>query len=94
MVLPFWYSKQPIFWLPKGWFPYYVEWVLSFPRAPLGSISIVSWQLACSGVIMLASDTVTAILGLALGAKLRAREKPVETGDAGAKKPTDAKKNS
>lgn len=73
-VLPFWYAKQPMFWLPKGWFPYYVEWVLSFPRAPLGSISIASWQLACAGFILLVSDTITAILGLILGARLEKKE--------------------
>ncbi|KAI1846438.1 hypothetical protein JX266_007335, partial [Neoarthrinium moseri] len=92
IVLPLWYSRQPMFWLPKGWFPYYVEWILSFPRAPLGSISIVSWQMACTGVIMLVSDTITAVLGLILGARLQAREKPVkaaapkEEGKAQAKK--------
>lgn len=91
MVLPFWYSKQAMFWLPNGWFPYYVEWILSFPRAPLGSISIVSWQLACTGVIMLVSDTITAILGLVLGAKLQAKEKPMAV-PAGTKKATAAKK--
>ncbi|KAK8094530.1 hypothetical protein PG997_001215 [Apiospora hydei] len=78
MFLPFWYSKEPMFWLPHGWFPYYAEWVLSFPRAPLGSISIVSWQLACNGVIMLVSDTLAAILGLVLGAKVQAREQPMK----------------
>ncbi|KAK8025635.1 Protein GET1 [Apiospora arundinis] len=94
--LPMWYSKQPMFWLPHGWFPYYAEWVLSFPRAPLGSISIVSWQLACNGVIMLASDTVTAILGLILGAKVQAREQPMKAAQ-GTDKPrpaTGSKKDS
>lgn len=85
-----------MFWLPHGWFPYYAEWVLSFPRAPLGSISIVSWQLACNGVIMLASDTVTAILGLILGAKVQAREQPMKAAQ-GTDKPrpaTGSKKDS
>ncbi|KAI1083920.1 CHD5-like protein-domain-containing protein [Whalleya microplaca] len=81
--LPFWYAKQPIFWLPQGWFPYYVEWILSFPRAPLGSISIASWQTACIGVIMLASDTVTAILGLAVGAKMAQKEPMKAAGEKG-----------
>ncbi|KAI0137293.1 CHD5-like protein-domain-containing protein [Xylariales sp. AK1849] len=95
-VLPFWYSRQPMFWLPKAWFPYYVEWVLSFPRAPLGSISIVSWQLACAGVIKLVSDTITAILGLILGARIQAREKPMkyETATGEETSAADAKKNS
>ncbi|KAI0011702.1 CHD5-like protein-domain-containing protein [Xylariaceae sp. FL0662B] len=78
--LPFWYAKQPMFWLPQGWFPYYVEWILSFPRAPLGSISIASWQTACIGVIMLVSDTITAILGLAWGAKM-AQKQPTKAAE-------------
>ncbi|KAH8888266.1 hypothetical protein GQ53DRAFT_654586 [Thozetella sp. PMI_491] len=64
--LPFWYSREPMFWLPYGWFPYYVEWFVSFPRAPLGSVSIVVWQWACTGILLLASETITAALGLVL----------------------------
>ncbi|KAI1107347.1 CHD5-like protein-domain-containing protein [Jackrogersella minutella] len=78
-VLPFWYAKQPMFWLPQGWFPYYVEWILSFPRAPVGSVSIASWQTACLGVVMLLSDTIAAILGLLLGAKI-AQKQPMKVG--------------
>jgi tail-anchored protein insertion receptor len=89
MFLPFWYSKQPMFWLPGGWFPYYIEWLLSFPRAPLGSISIVSWQAACTGVIVLLSDTITAVLGLILGAKLaKQKEAQPVPSTAAAKKDT------
>lgn len=95
LVLPFWYGKQPMFWLPKGWFPYYMEWILSFPRAPLGSVSITSWHWACSGAILLASDLIMAILGLILGAKVQAREKPVKHQAAGEKAAAaDTKKNS
>ncbi|KAG0652024.1 Guided entry of tail-anchored s 1 [Hyphodiscus hymeniophilus] len=36
MFMQFWFSKQAMFWIPKGWVPYYAEWLLSFPRAPLG----------------------------------------------------------
>ncbi|GJN73359.1 CHD5 domain-containing protein [Purpureocillium lilacinum] len=56
--LPFWYGKEPMFWLPYGWFPYYAEWIISFPRAPLGSVSAPSWQLACSGFITLVSEVL------------------------------------
>ncbi|KAI1373741.1 CHD5-like protein-domain-containing protein [Hypoxylon crocopeplum] len=82
-LLPFWYAKQPMFWLPQGWFPYYVEWILSFPRAPLGSVSIASWQTACIGVVMLISDTITAILGLALGAKMAEKQPAKATMEKG-----------
>jgi hypothetical protein len=68
-LLPFWYAKEPMFWLPYGWFPYYVEWFLSFPRAPLGSVSIVAWQLACTGVLTLFAETIGAIVGLLVGSK-------------------------
>lgn len=66
-----------MFWLPYGWFPYWAEWILSFPRAPIGSVSIASWQLACTGVIALFSDLIVGIAGLLLNAK-QAKEAPVE----------------
>lgn len=70
--LPFWYSREPMFWLPHGWFPYYAEWLISFPRAPLGSVSVASWQLACRGVIVLVADTIGAILKLVTDARPKA----------------------
>ncbi|KAF5532302.1 GET1 [Fusarium mexicanum] len=74
--LPFWYATEPMFWLPYGWFPYWAEWILSFPRAPIGSVSIASWQLACTGVIALFSDLIVGIAGLLFNAK-QAKEAPV-----------------
>ncbi|TRX97515.1 hypothetical protein FHL15_001793 [Xylaria flabelliformis] len=68
-LLPWIYGKEPMFWLPSGWFPYYVEWILSFPRAPLGSISIVSWQTACTAAVLLFSDAIKSVLVSALGAE-------------------------
>ncbi|KAI0513216.1 CHD5-like protein-domain-containing protein [Xylaria bambusicola] len=68
-IMPWIYGTEPMFWLPSGWFPYYVEWVLSFPRAPLGSISIVSWQTACAAAVLLFSDAIKAILLFALGSR-------------------------
>ncbi|KAK2072974.1 hypothetical protein P8C59_007291 [Phyllachora maydis] len=62
--LPFWYSKEPMFWLPYGWFPYYVEWSASFPRAPMGSVSIVVWQWACTIILTMLMDSVVAVLEL------------------------------
>lgn len=69
LFLSFWFQKQPMFWIPQGWVPYYAEWLLSFPRAPLGSISIQAWSLACAAVITLASDTIIAIFGLIVASK-------------------------
>ncbi|KAI0391020.1 CHD5 domain-containing protein [Xylariaceae sp. FL0594] len=70
-ALPWIYGKEPMFWLPTGWFPYYVEWVLSFPRAPLGSVSIVSWQTACAGVVLFLSDAIKTALSTALKTNTR-----------------------
>ena len=64
-VLQFWFSKSPMFWLPANWVPYYVEWILSFPRAPLGSISIQMWTAACAAIIALASEACAAVWVLA-----------------------------
>lgn len=69
MFLQFWFSKQAMFWLPHGFVPYYGEWLLSFPRAPLGSISIQTWALACGAAILLASDLIVAVYGLVMAKK-------------------------
>nr|POE85545.1 protein get1 [Quercus suber] len=57
-LLNTYYSKQALFWLPQDWVPYQVEWVLSFPRAPLGSVSINMWGIACGSVIAMVSEAV------------------------------------
>lgn len=57
-----------MFWIPKGWVPYYAEWLISFPRAPLGSVSMQAWSLACGAVILLVSDAIVGIIELAMGA--------------------------
>ncbi|PHH74893.1 hypothetical protein CDD82_4726 [Ophiocordyceps australis] len=81
-LLPFWYGKEPMFWLPYGWFPYYGEWILSFPRAPMGSVSATSWQLACTSFVTLVSEMVVLVWSLARGQaqpqvqKAKTAEKP------------------
>ncbi len=80
-ALPFWYAKEPMLWLPHGWFPYYAEWIISFPRGPLGSVSIASWQLACTTVIVLVSDTLRGLFQLLVSSKtvpIKTKEAPVE----------------
>ncbi|RMJ26429.1 hypothetical protein PHISP_02701 [Aspergillus sp. HF37] len=62
VFLQFYYTKTPIFALPAGWFPYYVQWVLSFPRAPLGSVSIQVWSSVCATAIAAMADFVTSVL--------------------------------
>jgi len=75
-----------MFWLPHGWFPYYVEWFVSFPRAPIGSVSIVMWQAACSNLIALVFTTVVAAYGLAVAGKQGETAVPVGAGASNEKK--------
>ena len=49
-----------MFWIPAGWVPYYVEWILSFPRAPLGSVSINVWGIACASMVKLVAEALAA----------------------------------
>lgn len=90
-LIPFWFAKEPMFWLPHGWFPYYAEWIVSFPRAPLGSVSVASWQLACTGMIALISDLITGIYGLVASSKqkeepMKAKSQAAPTAGSGGKK--------
>ena len=59
-MLQFWYVKRALFWIPKGWLPRYAEWVLGFPRAPAGSVSIQVWGYACANVVGMVSEAVAA----------------------------------
>ncbi|WPH01654.1 putative Get1 family, helix hairpin bin domain superfamily protein [Acrodontium crateriforme] len=61
------FGSTPMFWLPQGWVPYYAEWVLSCPRAPLGSISVNVWGIACGSVIAMLSEAVRATITLKQG---------------------------
>ncbi|OQD72446.1 hypothetical protein PENDEC_c021G01835 [Penicillium decumbens] len=72
IFLQFWYSKTPVFALPAGWFPYYVEWVLSFPRAPLGTVSIQVWSNVCATTIAVMAEVLGAILVQVAGRKKNA----------------------
>lgn len=86
--LQLWYSKQPLFWIPQGWFPGYVEWVLAFPKAPTGSVSIQIWGIACASVISLVSEALVALYALITGRtanKERVEEAPVPAAGAGKK---------
>lgn len=67
MLLQFWFSKRPMFWLPKGWVPGLVEWGLSFPRAPVGAVSINVWAIACGSVIGLFNEGVVALVAIGKG---------------------------
>ena len=61
-----------MFWIPRGWVPGYVEWVLSFPRAPLGSVSILIWEMACATVVQMVLAAAASALVLEMRGKARA----------------------
>lgn len=68
-----------MFSLPSGWLPWQAEWVLSFPRAPMGTVSIQIWGGACAAVIELVVGTVTSVFlkrgaSVKLGDKERVKE--------------------
>lgn len=73
--LQFWFAKQPLFWIPRGWVPRYVEWILAFPRAPTGSVSIQMWGIACATAIQLVSSAVVAAVVLVQEQKQGGKEK-------------------
>ena len=61
-ALQFWHAKTPVFTYPRGWFPWYVEWILGFPRCPYGGVSINVWSTACGTVITLVSDLIVYVV--------------------------------
>ena len=79
IFLQFYYSKTPVFALPADWFPYYVQWILSFPRAPLGSVSIQVWSNVCATTITVMAEVITTIL---LGSRT-AQPVPADTNKKG-----------
>ena len=60
--LQFWHSKNPVFTYPRGWLPWQVEWVLGFPRAPYGSVSVNVWGAVCGVVVTLVGDTIGSVI--------------------------------
>lgn len=86
-----------MFWIPAGWVPYYVEWILSFPRAPVGSVSINVWGIACASMIVLVGEALAAAWVLIMHKPLPTKGDPMafeakqdntmgEKGKAGSKK--------
>ena len=78
--LQFWFAKRPLFWLPRGLVPGYVEWLLSFPRAPRGSVSIQVWGLACSTVLQLVGSALAVVWVLVMTRGTRETKRVREEG--------------
>ena len=60
LALQFWFAKSAMFWLPAGAVPPAVEWVLAFPKAPRGGVSIQVWVFAVG-------QMVSVVLEVAMG---------------------------
>ncbi|AFR96708.1 protein GET1 [Cryptococcus neoformans C23] len=79
-LLSWWFRKQPIFWLPEGWVPYPVAWLLSFPSAPIGSVSSGAWGAICRRVLSTLQEIIRSLL-----APSPAATGPVPAGPSSAK---------
>ncbi|KAL5000637.1 protein get1 [Aspergillus recurvatus] len=76
IFIQFRYSKTPVFELPGGWLPYPVEWVLAFPRAPQGSVSVQVWNSVCATAVTVIAEIITV---MALQVKGKAQAVPATT---------------
>ena len=46
-----------------------MEWILSFPRAPLGSVSIQIWSNVCATAIGVVADILGSLLAVVISQK-------------------------
>ena len=72
-----------MFWIPKGWVPNYVEWILSWPRAPQGSISVQLWLIACASVVGMVSEAILALYALQNRGLLKGKPQAYRSGGEG-----------
>ncbi|WWC63511.1 uncharacterized protein I303_106114 [Kwoniella dejecticola CBS 10117] len=69
LVLVWWFRKKPVFWLPEGWVPYPIAWLISFPSAPIGSVSSGAWSTICTRVLVSLEEIVKALLAPSIPAE-------------------------
>ncbi|CAL8582483.1 GET complex subunit get1 [Xanthoria parietina] len=82
LLLQFYFAKTPLFWIPTGWVPNYAAFLLAFPRAPRGSVSVQVWGIACATVVQM----VFAAGAAAWVLLMRGREEGVGMGKQGRRK--------
>ena len=63
--------------------PGYVEWLLAFPRAPTGSVSIQIWGIACATIVQLVGAAVVVGLVLVEGQRQEGQKMKVGAGGRG-----------
>ena len=64
----YWYKKEPVFWLPAGTFPPWVEYGLAFPKAPRG-VSPVPKETLIAGSVstMVFGMCANRVIGFVVG---------------------------
>ncbi|KAI4104094.1 MAG: hypothetical protein LQ339_003947 [Xanthoria mediterranea] len=92
LLLQFYFAKTPLFWIPNGWVPNYAAFLLAFPRAPRGSVSVQVWGIACATVVQMvfAAGAAGWVLlmrgreeGVVMGKQGKRREEGVTMGGGG-----------
>lgn len=78
LAIQFWHSKTPVYTYPRGWLPWYVEWILGFPRCPSGGVSINIWSAACGTVIALVGDLLSYIVTSVQGLRGKQKGQPMK----------------
>ena len=65
--------------------PGYVEWLLAFPRAPTGSVSVQMWGIACATIVQLVGAAVVAGLVLVKEQQQGGKKVKMDVGAGGGK---------
>ncbi|KAK7473140.1 GET complex subunit get1 [Stygiomarasmius scandens] len=84
-----WYRKEPMFYLPPGWFGP-LAWILAFPFAPKGSVSVGMWQMVSRRSIKVGERIVKEFASSALAPKEPVGNPPVKASTASAKSKKDS----
>lgn len=75
LFVVWWYRKSAVFWLPEGWVPGFIAWLLRWPSAPkgewqankhprkltTGAVSSAAWATVCKRVLQSAEEVYTAL---------------------------------
>lgn len=72
IVFRCWFRKTPVFWLPNGLFPWFIEKLLSWPSAPIGSIGLSQW-------IFLINAFLNGVLFIYKSLKLQVGDAPIKS---------------
>jgi len=82
-AISLWYRREPIFWIPEGWVPGYVEWGLSFPKAPIGSVSIQVWTFAITQVLRVIAPIIGSLIASVVPMQKLVAPVPAGSGEKG-----------